>query len=301
MLILSDARLTVGVYGLGLIGSTIATALERLSRWQLHSESIEWASPEASIARSVDALQAAGRQSARTVVIWSAGVCGFGATQAQTSAELKTFSMLLERCRDVGLLADADLHVVSSAGGLFEGQIGITGGSTPESYRPYSSLKLDQEAYAQTLVDPKKLHIYRPSSVYGRVRKGHRLGLVSTLVKNTFERRVTHLVGRTYSLRDYVWADDIGEYVARRVYANAQSQEAPHVLAQGKPSSVFEIQRTVESVMGRRTYISFDLKGDNDRHTTFAPTALPSHWHPHTIAFGVRAIVEDFRTYRRAA
>lgn len=111
----------------------------------------------------------------------------------------------------------------------------------------------------------------------------------------------TRLVGRAYSLREYVWADDIGEYVARRVYTNAQSQETPHVLAQGKPSSVFEIQRTVESVMGRRTYISFDLEGDNSRHTTFAPTALPLHWRPQSIAFGVRAIVEDFRSYRRAA
>ena len=298
MLILRNAQTTLGIYGLGLIGSAVRTALNDLDHWHETQIPITWAAPQKSLAQSVAALEQSALTSKRTIIVWSAGVCGFGASEQQTQLELHSFHTLLDQFSSAGMAASSDFHLVSSAGALFEGQICINNKNVPASYRPYAALKLAQEASLATRASADKLHIYRPSSVYGRIHPKHRLGLVATLVKNTYERRVTHLVGRTHSLRDYVWADDIGRFVARQAYFAMPSDATPHILAQGKPSSVFEIHRTVELVTGRRTYISFDLNGDNDRHTTFGPSVMPDTWCPQTIAFGVRAIVEDFKSRR---
>lgn len=104
-------------------------------------------------------------------IIWSAGVGGFNAPEAQLAEEFEAF-------RDVVSLANAFnerineavvcFHLVSSAGGMFEGIRMVSAADLPEGRRAYAQNKIKQEEFADSALKADTgLHIYRPSSVYG--------------------------------------------------------------------------------------------------------------------------------------
>ncbi|HMD68449.1 MAG TPA: hypothetical protein VKF42_06165, partial [Chitinivibrionales bacterium] len=89
------------------------------------------------------------------------------------------------------------------------------------------------------------------STVYGPIRKGFRLGLISTLIFNGARQEVSRIFGTINTLRDYVWCEDIGNYIARAIAENDDDQNNSIVyLASGKPSSIFEIKHIVAVVSG---------------------------------------------------
>ena len=298
MNILSKPGHRIGLFGVGLIGSAIRLHLWRRGFVSRHQLAVNWSCPEDDLNTAVRLLTARERSAPVAVsVVWSAGACGFGSAKEQTNVEESAFALLLKA---MGPLSRSEyaagFHLVSSAGALFEGQRGVTAGNVPVACRPYAELKLAQESMARQ-VFADDLAIYRPTSVYGHIRNDHRIGLVSALIKNSIERRVTHLVGRTHTLRDYVCADDIGAFIAANV-TSARPETGNLLLAQGKPSSVFEIQKTVESILRQRAYISYNMQLDNDRDTTFSPSGRPSGWRPQSLDCGVRAIADVFRSAR---
>ncbi|MEM7403959.1 MAG: NAD(P)-dependent oxidoreductase [Pseudomonadota bacterium] len=304
MLIVQSEQQSIALFGVGLIGSAIAEALQRRTGAPATGLRLRWASQDdfaddlQSVMQALEWRTAAG---ARPAVVWSAGAGGFGAAESETRAELQRFEQLVGALERLAAVRDVkpDFHLVSSGGGLFEGRRAVTTATQPASARPYSALKLAQEAAITSRRHFRRIRIYRPSSVYGRIRPGHRLGLVSTLIRNGIARQVTHLVGRTHTLRDFVHADDIGGFVAREVLsATAPDQRPPCMLAAGKPSSVQEVQRAIESVLGYRTFISFDLRSNNDADTTFAPNSLPTRWQPRPLLEGVRGVVEDYKSFQ---
>ena len=71
--------------------------------------------------------------------------------------------------------------MISSAGGLFEGQTFCDARSAPTPQRPYGEGKLNQEQLAWGRKGDAKIHIFRPSSVYG-VSPSGRIGLVTALI-----------------------------------------------------------------------------------------------------------------------
>ena len=147
--------------------------------------------------------------------IWSAGKGGFGMKQSDTLREMNSFSEVVEMA--IAMLREnpsclVRFHMLSSAGGLFEGQRNVNTASLPAPRRPYGSLKLSQE---KILDDCNGLirFIYRPTSVYGFAGLNHRLGLIPTLLWNGSKNKVSTIFGAPETLRDYVWADDIGAFM----------------------------------------------------------------------------------------
>ena len=61
-------------------------------------------------------------------------------------------------------------------------------------------------------------------------------------------------------------------------------------LAAGKPSSIHELVKLVESILGRRLYLQFDFGLSNSMDITVSPTLLPEHWHPSDLRMAVRRL-----------
>jgi len=295
----------VAIVGTGLIGAATVEALSRRASFQLSELPLDWNEPvlqgrqlaaiEEAIAAEAAAAAAGGRRPVLDV-LWSAGLAGFAASPEQTSRELASFcAVLASAVRLAGdpNLAGARFHLVSSAGGLFEGQRQVDGRSTPAPRRPYGDLKLEQER----LLTASGLdgRVYRLSSVYGSARPGQRIGLIWMLLVNGIRHRVTAINGRMDTLRDFVLVDDVADFLAGAILDHdARPIGSPVLLAHGRPSSIWEVQKLVESVVAHRVYVSYSLAPENSEDTTFATTGLPPRWHPSDLASNVR------RMYREA-
>ena len=303
MIVLSNAETVVAIYGVGLIGSAVRRAIVGRTAWRELFYPVRWNDPRQlvldlqTVSRVLLDQVLAGR--GRVCIVWSAGVCGFRSRKAETQPELESFKQGLESFRVLSRVSDARLELIlmSSLGGLFESHRGVHEITLPAPCRPYGWLKLHQENALGELDLPVAKHIYRVSSAYGRVRNGHRLGLVSTLIHNGIHRRVTPIVGRTTALRDFVFADDIGESLATLIAAGpgrVMRPEMPAVLALGKPASIFEIRSMVERVLGRRVLIAFQSHSENDGDITVSRQILAKGWQPQGLGHGLRCVYEDY-------
>lgn len=277
----------LAVFGAGLIGSAVAEAVAAHAqaapgelpllwggrRWDEQLGAVE--------ERLAALLTALPRGVLR--VLWSAGRAGFAATDEEAAVELQSFRSVLEMTERLALRfpqGDAAFHLVSSAGGLFEGQRHVGPSSRPSPRRPYGRLKLRQEQLLQASDAPFARRIYRVTAVYGYLRPRQRLGLISTLLLNGVRRRVTRITGRMSTLRDFVFVADVAAHIARALVDERGPGERVALLAHAKPSSLFEVQGLIEGILGRKIYVSYSLDLDNSEDITFSPGALPAGWHP---------------------
>lgn len=302
-----DGVRCVAVFGVGLIGSAVVSALERASPMRRAAFPLSWDRESlrsrelAGIERGIVAALAGARGSrggvlgGRLAFLWSAGKAGFSAREEETARELASFREVL-RIAERLALAEPELEVafclVSSAGGIFEGQRSVGRSSQPSPRRPYGRLKLRQEVLVAASRAPMVKLIYRPSSVYGHVAPGHRRGLIPTLVADGIRRDVSRITGRMDTLRDFVWVDDVAGFLARALL-EARSDETA-VLASTRPSSVHEIRSLVERVLGRRVYVTYSNEASNAEDVTFSSGVVPEGWRSTDLGSRVREI------YRRA-
>ena len=120
-------------------------------------------------------------------IIWSAGRAGFAASEADAQQEIDSFQKVIalsELLVNEHPSTTSSFHMLSSAGGLFEGQTNVGRTSTPRPLRPYGVIKLEQELLLNKWVTPATKFCYRPSSVYGLPHQGQRMGLIPTLLQN---------------------------------------------------------------------------------------------------------------------
>lgn len=274
----------IALFGLGLIGSALQHELrQRLiaandllpfgwgpaAPFALQSAAIEHA-----VARQATNLDIAGQQSLFDCV-WCAGVGGFATPAEAFETERRAFGAVLDFARRLATrLPDSEhtFHLLSSAGGLFEGRRHVSGSTRPEPLRPYGRIKLEQEALTRDLPGRINTQIYRPTSVYGFAPRG-RTGLVAALAGDAIRRRTTRIFGNPNTIRDYVFADDIARFIADAVIYRAPS--ATHLLASGKPTSVLEVVRHVEARMQRSLYVQFDTTPSNARDMSVEHGSLP--------------------------
>lgn len=68
-----------------------------------------------------------------------------------------------------------------------------------------------------------------------------------------------------------------------------------HLLASGKPSSVYEIQNIVEQVIGKKIYLKLHMTTDTENSTdiTENSSALPADWSATDIKIGIRYVKEN--------
>lgn len=238
-------------------------------------------------------------QEKRIAIIWSAGSAGFYSENAELDMEMRNFKNVLEFTKQLkDTITDSliEFHLVSSAGGVFEGCGYVDSQTKPVPVRPYGYLKLSQE---QLLSEQRHLRsrIYRPSTVYGPVYPGIRCGLVSTLIKNGVLRMVTNILGNLYTLRDYVYSSDIGNFIARTVLQDTdESQNHIFHLASGKPSSIFEIIAIVEHMLKHRVYYKLEYCPNNSCDIVFSPSIHPAGWSPSELKYGCKQILSNWKS-----
>lgn len=285
------------LFGSGLIGAAVADAFKRaVAGGRIRRLAWTWPVPgeveTAAIEKAVrDAL--AERKRAQLAVIWAAGRSGFGSSAEGMADELAAFERVCDTARRVGGDLPPERRVfvhISSAGGLFEGQVACGPGAVPDPLRPYGHGKLDQER--RVLADEAlgRRIILRPSSVYGYVRHARR-GLVSALVAAGIQGRRATIFGSLTTQRDYVFAPDIGRFVVSRLLrvaaAKPNMSTETFLLASGRPASVFEILQIVESRLGRSLHLNIDPRPENARDNTFLPSALPDDFRPTPLHEGI--------------
>lgn len=256
------------LFGSGLLGQAVRRAVLWAGVSEPQYYPFTWADTTAQT-RQLTALipQITGRCD----VVWAAGNAGFGASAKQLAQEHDSFLQAIRTLQDT--LGDRlRMHLISSAGGLYEGQRFIDQASLPTPLRPYGQAKLKQEeALAHQGIASQ---IYRPSSVYGYVRNG-RQGLISALICNGLTGKVTRIFGNPSTLRDYVYAGDVGRFIAAAVLGNRPLTGARLILASGKPSTVEEVIGTVARQLGRPLAVQYDLSPSNALHNSYRPGTRP--------------------------
>ena len=76
-------------------------------------------------------------------------------------------------------------------------------------------------------------HVYRVSSVYGIIDTRYRMGLIPTLLRDGLRRQVSTIAGSPSTLRDFVWLEDVGRYIALDILSSlgAKAKRGPFTFA----------------------------------------------------------------------
>jgi nucleoside-diphosphate-sugar epimerase len=280
------------ILGLGLIGQAVLSATRRRGAFAGTRLPLSWTDPalrRAHLNNVRTAIGSADSPPAGIDIVWTAGKAGFGATEDQLAQEDEPFRDVLafaESLAEAWPTARHRFHLMSSAGGLFEGCRLVATGTEPNPRRPYGHAKLRQEAMVRAMPAGIQASIYRPSSVYGKSNGSGRPSLINVLIANALARRVSHLFADVGTLRDYLMSDDAGEFLAGRLVGEAPS--GTFLLATGKATAVQEIIHLVEVTLGTRLLLRIDPRPGNAEHMSFCPMALPAGFRPTDLATGIR-------------
>lgn len=292
----------VGVLGQGLIGSSIVQRLRKRRPDVECQLDMHWnsASGLAFQLRQIEQrlVEIVDRSDGRLDIVWSAGKAGFSATSDEVTHERATFSAVIDmlgrvfqRCENL----EIRFHLVSSGGGLYEGQQRVDYDSVPVAHRPYGRLKLEQERILANVPFPIDRHIYRPSSVYGWLRGQKRRGLIQTMIYNGLLNRETIINGNMNTLRDYIWVEDVAHAVTNHIESGEFLENLSiHILANGCPCSIFQIKQTVQNVLNRPIIVRYSRSTTNARDTTFAPRLLQDQREPTDMRLAIERMATEF-------
>lgn len=283
------------IFGVGLIGRAIYDGLKGVKGVAFQEFPVSWLAAGERESQLLDIKHAMSCLNsfcppARVDVVWSAGKSGFSSDEQDLASELVAFQDVLEFSSFLKAEYSSALfffHHISSAGGLFEGSRFVDSATPPTPRRGYGCLKLKQEDLLQDrLCKEYEILIYRPSTVYGFAMMANRKGLVSTLIYAALKNQVVNLYGRSDTLRDYVYCDDIARFVVDKILAYLPSGET-FFLASGKPTALDEVLKIVEDVLMRKIYLKYQQLALNAEHNTFNKNLLPKGWNPVDLRTGI--------------
>ena len=286
------------VFGLGLIGSAIAKALLQLEFQSLADIPFDW-QDDSQMADTRSIIESfclrISKRPGRLTFLWSAGTTGFYSSTDEADREYSLFRKMVEFALDLQKILQPtafNFHCVSSAGGLFEGQRVIRDTSCPTPVRPYGVLKKQQEDLLMNTFSEAEIAIYRPSSVYGP-KEQSRHGLINNLILNGRAGRMTVLDAHVMSLRDYVFAGDIGNFVARRIrFESDESINKPvQFLVSARCSSIFEVFQKIRRILNLHAQFRYDDQFGNHKNITFSDSVLPPGWRPVSLDVGLRQFI----------
>lgn len=282
------------VFGSGAIGGAIVRHLLRRRAFSPQTFVVPWSDPRARVEALSDvALEVQRRAPERPVsVIWAAGRAGFSATEAEAADELLAYRNVIDLVKRLhqasGGMPHA-FHLISSAGGLYEGRAVRAPSEAPAPLRSYGRLKLAQEQHAVTELSGTGVAVYRPSSVYTAPGRGARIGLIGVLVNNGMAQRPTTIVGALDTLRDYVMAADVATYVAESALRDVEHDDTPHMLVSGEPASILQVVTIVEAVVRRRLYVRV-AESWNAHNITFSPAVKADRFRTTQLSVGARMV-----------
>jgi len=269
----------LALFGGGLVGSAIARRLSASGWNAFQTITIPWDSSEnrrEALRQTFDVLAEKLKVNPESSChfVWSDGRTSFYSNTTETAAEFTSFGDVLQlflalRKKQIG---PTHWHQISSAGGLFEGQRVIERHSEPSPLGPYGELKFKQEKSLRVLPSTD-FSLYRLASVYGWARRGQRCGLIPIMARNGVLGRVTKIVGRATTLRDFLWVEDVAAFIARQVRRTSHGDDNAYLLASGRPVSIGEVHRQIEKCLNRRIYTNFgELQNSSD--ITFSDAAI---------------------------
>jgi UDP-glucose 4-epimerase len=294
----------VSIFGAGLIGSAIHQSLVKTDCYHTETLPFSW-NNTLDQRKDIDVIGEkltevleyqcdAKRHAGRVSFVWSAGKGGFLSPEEVMERELESYTRVLgifKRLNKKYSDTIFDFHLLSSAGGMHDGQRFVDNILSINPCRPYGKLKQTQETLLMTATPSLSYMIYRPASVYGYVGRDCRLGLIPTLLYNCHHNKVTTIYGNLNTLRDYVPSIDIGKYIADRIRFGLSGVKEPvKILASGKPTSIFEIRNIVEKITGKRVYLTYRDGMDNSSDITFNPGIIPDGWKCTDIETGIRDV-----------
>ena len=192
-------------------------------------------------------------------VVWAAGRAGFQSGDSAHQSEFENFERVLSLGTRIALKTPrcrVRFFLVSSAGGLYEGQRNVSLSTPAVPLRAYGRFKLMQEQALRQAEGYDASFVYRPSTIYGLALKG-RVGLVYALLLNGLRQRVSAISGNATTLRDYVFNRDLGRFIADEILSLTETEAPPRFLVSGKPSSIQEIATIAEDLLGRKLYLSY--------------------------------------------
>jgi UDP-glucose 4-epimerase len=233
-------------------------------------------------------------------VVWAAGRAGFQSGDSVHRLEFENFHQVLSIGTRVALQTpkcQVRFFLVSSAGGLYEGQRNVSSSTFAVPLRAYGRFKLMQEEALRQAEGYYASFVYRPSTIYGLALKG-RVGLVYALLLNGVRHRVTTISGNATTLRDFVFNWDLGRFIADEILSLTETEAPPRFLVSGKPSSIQEIVTIAEDLLGRKLYLSYSTEPQNALHNTYAPHTTAKGWRSTPLKEGMQSILRGLLTAR---
>jgi nucleoside-diphosphate-sugar epimerase len=186
---------------------------------------------------------------------------------------------------------DTRFFLISSIGGLFEGQNNITSETHVRPMRPYGHLKMEQEQLIATQLNIPSA-VFRLPSVYSFINPNKRTGLIQTMAMNGLMRQTTSIFGSPSTLRDYVWADDIADSLIRFCEAEDISSKPYHFFT-GRPISILHIQASIERVLRRPIQLSFEYDPSNTLNICGNAETYGGFWKPSGLTQNIKSIISQ--------
>lgn len=285
-----ENKICVLHFGLGLIGNSIFNELLKTVCPQkiiIQKIDIKWGNDNAindSLAYLKDFIIENTAIENKIYCLWSAGKCGFSSNKKQTASELHTFKLIVNFINHsiAKNFKETFFLLFSSAGGLFENITNVHKQTVAKPVRPYGILKQMQENHLQKLEYFKHKIIFRPSSVYSKNNMKHRLSLINLIIKNINQLKTTYIFGNADTLRDYVCVEDIAIFIANKLL-NDEKFEKANFLVSGKPTSIFELKKIIETVNNKNAYFNYSLKKTNAKNITFNKNCIAKDFYATSI------------------
>lgn len=291
------------IFGVGLIGRSILAALNNELAPSCHYVPFLWNRDDiqdkqiARILEHVVQICSSLEQHPQIDIVWSAGKAGFAGSTREFESEqnaLDSVLSLVHRLESLDVAAATRFHLFSSGGGLFEGQRNVDATSQAAPMRPYGVAKVKHEARLRDLPRAVVTCTYRPSSVYGFVGPRGRTGLIVAALRSILENTTARIFAQPDTLRDYVFAADIGRFLKLKIM-NPPTSSQSYFLASGKPTSTLELMELIARVMERRLSVRFELSVDNVMSNTFRLSALPEDWVSTALETGISLTAMQLR------
>ncbi len=286
----------VWLFGSGLIGGSINRILKINNFYESSNVDIPWGDLDKvnvtakEIIKNTMALSR-GKSKVKVVIVWTAGGAGFYSNTEDTVDEYLFFQKLVDILTIESSIFLFNFIFFSSAGALYEGRIGISYDTDTCVKRPYGKLKIKQEKYLK-LNKKISLLILRPSSVYGFIdSKISRSSLISTVVYNALSNRLSTLYGNLYTLRNYIWVEDVANFVLSKIL-NFESGMC--ILVGSRSYSIIEVKKEIEKAVRKKVYFKISTLMDNESDIVFSNNiSLLGHMNT-TVSEGVHKIMEKW-------
>jgi UDP-glucose 4-epimerase len=173
------------------------------------------------------------------------------------------------RLLDMARQANVKQFINASTGGAILGEVvpPISEAIAPAPLSPYGASKLAIEGFCSAYSASYGLPCVslRFSNIYGP-HSAHKKSVVAAFIKSVLSGKPLLLYGDGTQRRDYLFVDDLVKgiiaVIGRRLNGTFQ-------LGSGKPTSILELVRALESIVGRKLEIEYRPRRTGEIHSTW--------------------------------